>query len=295
MNLSDHLETHPKEQVIRALVQMTISGGSGGGTAALASVLKGTCSNSAENNKSPSEQEEKSISSNDKIIESNIASTSNSCNASISSSASNCSLSNQSNTTSQNSNNVLNFSNTSIADNSRSESQTPCKSALKLEEAPVASKDQSIKEATSEVYVHSHRPYTSSSNDVPANTDPNFGIFGNPRFQNQHRTVGSQQHQQMPPPPAPQGQHGEIPRTILPPPPPMPQSMSSQSIQTVFQSIQAQQLSNSQQQHHSSHARQPHIYTSQHHQHPPQHQQDMKVIYASGLPPPPPLQVIFHI
>ncbi|XP_058979405.1 serine-rich adhesin for platelets-like [Musca domestica] len=291
MNLSDHLETHPKEQVIRALVQMTISGGSGGGTAALASVLKGTCSNSAENNKSPSEQEEKSISSNDKIIESNIASTSNSCNASISSSASNCSLSNQSNTTSQNSNNVLNFSNTSIADNSRSESQTPCKSALKLEEAPVASKDQSIKEATSEVYVHSHRPYTSSSNDVPANTDPNFGIFGNPRFQNQHRTVGSQQHQQMPPPPAPQGQHGEIPRTILPPPPPMPQSMSSQSIQTVFQSIQAQQLSNSQQQHHSSHARQPHIYTSQHHQHPPQHQQDMKVIYASGLPPPPPLQL----
>lgn len=42
MNLSDHLETHPKEQVIKALVQMTISGS--GGTAAgsaLAASLSG--------------------------------------------------------------------------------------------------------------------------------------------------------------------------------------------------------------------------------------------------------------
>ncbi|XP_069969274.1 uncharacterized protein [Bactrocera oleae] len=42
MNLSDHLETHPKEQVIKALVQMTISG-SGGSAAstALAASLSG--------------------------------------------------------------------------------------------------------------------------------------------------------------------------------------------------------------------------------------------------------------
>ncbi|KAH8267989.1 hypothetical protein KR018_001268 [Drosophila ironensis] len=42
MNLSDHLETHPKEQVIKALVQMTIVGGGSGnssGTSALAAAM----------------------------------------------------------------------------------------------------------------------------------------------------------------------------------------------------------------------------------------------------------------
>ncbi|KAH8277130.1 hypothetical protein KR026_005828 [Drosophila bipectinata] len=40
MNLSDHLETHPKEQVIKALVQMTIVGpGSGSGGSALAAAM----------------------------------------------------------------------------------------------------------------------------------------------------------------------------------------------------------------------------------------------------------------
>ncbi|XP_017483716.1 PREDICTED: uncharacterized protein LOC108372510 [Rhagoletis zephyria] len=43
MNLSDHLETHPKEQVIKALVQMTISGSGGtiAGTALAASLSGG--------------------------------------------------------------------------------------------------------------------------------------------------------------------------------------------------------------------------------------------------------------
>ncbi|XP_061389856.1 uncharacterized protein LOC133325044 [Musca vetustissima] len=287
MNLSDHLETHPKEQVIRALVQMTISGGGGGGTAALASMLKGT-SSSAESKKVPTEQEDKSLTSTEKINDSNIISTSNSCNASISSSASICSLSNQSSSTSQNSNNVLNFSNAHITENSRNDSMAPSKPGLKLEDLSAVSKEQIAKESVNEVYVQTHRSYT-NSNEITTNTDPNFGIFGNHRFQNQQRSAGSQQHQQMPPPPAPHGQHADISRTILPPPPPIPQTMSSQSIQSGFQTIQTQQLTNSQQ-HHNSHARQTHIYAA-HHQPPPQHQQDMKVIYASGLPPPPPLQL----
>ncbi|XP_073813104.1 uncharacterized protein [Musca autumnalis] len=297
MNLSDHLETHPKEQVIRALVQMTISGG-GGGTAALASVLKsaGTSSN-GEAKKTQNEQDDKSLSANEKIVDSNIASSN--CNTSISSSASNCSLSNQSSSTSQNSNNVLNFSNTHISENSRNDSIATSKLGLKSEEVPAVNKEPAIKENTNEVYVHSHRTYPNSSNDISANTDPNFAMFGNQRFQQPQRTAGSQHHQQMPPPPAPQGQHTEISRTILPPPPPMPQAMSSQSIQSGFQTLQAQSLSHPQQQHHNSHlngaagnhARQPHIYAAQHHQPPPQHHQDMKVIYASGLPPPPPLQL----
>ncbi|XP_034662690.1 pneumococcal serine-rich repeat protein isoform X2 [Drosophila subobscura] len=46
MNLSDHLETHPKEQVIKALVQMTIVGNTGMGNA-LAAAMLGNSSSSA--------------------------------------------------------------------------------------------------------------------------------------------------------------------------------------------------------------------------------------------------------
>jgi len=43
MNLSDHLETHPKEQVIKALVQMTIvgNGGNSMGSVLAAAMLTG--------------------------------------------------------------------------------------------------------------------------------------------------------------------------------------------------------------------------------------------------------------
>ncbi|XP_039969590.1 uncharacterized protein LOC120781432 [Bactrocera tryoni] len=54
MNLSDHLETHPKEQVIKALVQMTISG-SGGSAAstALAASLSGGSAPKADPDEKP--------------------------------------------------------------------------------------------------------------------------------------------------------------------------------------------------------------------------------------------------
>ncbi|CAD6993310.1 unnamed protein product [Ceratitis capitata] len=54
MNLSDHLETHPKEQVIKALVQMTISG-SGGSAAstALAASLSGASTAKTDKDEKP--------------------------------------------------------------------------------------------------------------------------------------------------------------------------------------------------------------------------------------------------
>lgn len=295
MNLSDHLETHPKEQVIRALVQMTISG-VGGGTSALASVLKGVSSLGTDLKKTPPEHEEKS--SNEKVSEINTTSIGSSCTTSICNSASNCSLSNQSAASSQNSSNLLSFSNAHIVENGVSEPAVSAKPGLKSEEAAATSKEQPTKENTNEMFANAHRTYSNSTSEL-SNADTNFSIFENQRYHQHQRNVGNPQHQQMPPPPAPQVPHQEISRTILPPP--QPQQITSQPLPPGFHSIQGQQLTHNPPPHHNSHVgnvtnnhnRQTHLFAGQHQQPPPppHHQQDIKVIYSSGLPPPPPLQV----
>lgn len=240
MNLSDHLETHPKEQVIRALVQMTISGSGVGSNNVLASVLAegsggggGDTSVVSETKKSTTtlEVEEKPLPS-DKNTDLNIGSTNNSCSAiSISNSTSNCSFSNQSTASSQSSNNAINFNtNTNIEQNieqERTPSSSPAipvKKSIKTEPTTTNSKQNKLFNENNDedfgtkpgfsqapsanvdrAYHASPAIELSNSN----NNQTNFAVFGNQRYEqhHQHRSGLSNQNQlhtpHMPPPPPP--------------------------------------------------------------------------------------------
>ncbi|XP_075147329.1 uncharacterized protein LOC142221465 [Haematobia irritans] len=303
MSLSDHLETHPKEQVIKALVQMTISG-VGGSTSTLASVLKSASSDGAESKKSSNDCEEASL-ANEKILsnentETNIMS-SNSCNVqcNVSNSGSNNSISDQSTKSSQNSNSIINFPSTHMTGKSSTEVLPASTQILKSEDTPTVNKEQGNKDNPNATFSNNHRSYPSSSNEI-SNVETNFGIFGNQRYLH-HRNAVNQQ-QQMPPPPAPQAQQHDLPRSILPPPVSVPQNLASHNVHSSYHTLQAQHLLP--QPHPGSHlanvshrpGQQTQIYSSQHQQPPQQtlHQQDMKVIYSPGLPPPPPLQLFSY-
>lgn len=313
MNLSDHLETHPKEQVIRALVQMTISGG---GSSALASVLKGESGDVITDAKKSSldpQGEKQQLS--EKSSDLNISSAASSCSAS----ASNCSLSNQSTgSSSRNSNIISNFSNSHIEDSSASEtiSTANAKQSQKIEESSVVSKEKKMPKDASinERYSNIHRNYHNANSAIElTNGSNNFSMFASQRYslqQPQRNGIGDQQHQlngpsEMPPPPAPGVHHQEISRTVLPPSQQVQAipSQSNTSGSATFHTLQAQQLPHPPP-HHASHlanignghGRHPHVFNGGQHQQTPSqthhHQQDLKVIYSSGLPPPPPLQVV---
>uniref|UniRef100_A0A1I8NQ57 C2H2-type domain-containing protein n=1 Tax=Stomoxys calcitrans TaxID=35570 RepID=A0A1I8NQ57_STOCA len=293
MNLSDHLETHPKEQVIRALVEMTISG-VGGSTSVLSSVLKGVSGERAETKKQSSEDEGKSLLE-ENISDSNVIGSSGSCNANVSNSTNHSSFSNQSTTISQNAKNVINFPNSQSTDSDATEVNLPVKSILKSKETPTPSKEQPCKEITNDIFTNAHRTYSNATNELP-NAETNFTIFGNQRYLPQQRQVGNQANQQMPPPPVPQTQHPDISRTI--PPPPLPQTI--QPIHNGYHSLQCEMPHHPPPQHGShmgnlsSQERQGHIFAGQQLTTPPLHQADLKVIYSSELPPPPPLQLFSY-
>ncbi|KAM7362406.1 uncharacterized protein ACRADG_013115 isoform 1-T5 [Cochliomyia hominivorax] len=243
MNLSDHLETHPKEQVIRALVQMTISGTGIGGSNnnTLASVLAGESSSSSSignGNKKPTNNEldEKPVPNlNDKELNiSSANSSSSSPSASLSNSASNCSVSNLSVSSGQNSNNVLNFSTTKIERHNDTErdklTRSPTsKSLVKAETNTVAmAKDNNIaaNENVNTCFPKQNFNQTNSSSNTTRNANHsystntvelsnggnianNFNVFGGNRYDHQQQRANANNQNQlntsphMPPPPAP--------------------------------------------------------------------------------------------
>ncbi|KNC23351.1 hypothetical protein FF38_13657 [Lucilia cuprina] len=334
MNLSDHLETHPKEQVIRALVQMTISSTGVGSNNTLASVLAGDNGKK----KQTTELDEKPL-PNNKDKEPLIGSGSNSCSAaSTSNSASNCSLSNQSvGSSSQNSNNVLNFSATKIErhhENERDKTQTtsptlPAKTVVKAETNSVAltkemaPANEDMNQCFSKKSVNQMNSTPNSTVNTSHSYHPNavelansnnihtsFNMFGgNPRYDPQQRSGINNQNNQlptlphMPPPPPPassqsqhHSQHQEVSRGII-----------AASSNGTFHSIQTQQLPPPPPppHHASSHIgntsssghRQTHMFAAGQHQTTPSnshHQQSLKVIYTPNLPPPPPLQLFTY-
>ena len=325
MNLSDHLETHPKEQVIRALVQMTISSGSGvgQGNAALATILGGETSSTAnETKKSNSEKEEKPLSPNLKDKELNVGSGVQSCSASTTNSTSNSSSLKHNG--SKNSDNILNYSITNSEDHNEIEqlrkdhspSSLFAKAAVKAETNSLV-KDHSIcnNETVNECFtkntfslsnassnsttITSHSYHQAPVELTNSNSIHNsFSVFSsNQRYdQQQQRNSTNNQNQihttpRMPPPPPPptsQSQLQDVNRGILPSGP-----------SGMFHSIQPQQLTHPPlPPHHlnttpsSSNHRQQQMFVGQHQTSSnSQHQQNLKVIFTPTLPPPPPLQV----
>lgn len=310
MNLSDHLETHPKEQVIRALVQMTISGGPGGGqsNAALASILSGESSSTVnETKKSNGDREEKPSPPGLKDKELNTES------GSSSSAKLSCS---------QNTSNILNYSTTNNDGHNEIEHHRKDQSQSRvLAKAPVKAEINSIvkdhnagnNENAIECFTkHSFITSNTSSNSTTitshlyhqtpmeltnsSNIHNSFAMFsGNQRYDQQQRNSTNNQNQlhttpRMPPPPPPpttQNQLQDINRGIL-----------SSGPSGTFHSIQTQQLPHPPlPPHHlnnasSSSNRQQQMFVGQHQTSSnSQHQQNLKVIYTPTLPPPPPLQV----
>ncbi|XP_037884602.1 LOW QUALITY PROTEIN: uncharacterized protein LOC119634460 [Glossina fuscipes] len=193
MNLCDHLETHPKEQVIKALVDMTISGNE---NRLLTTQLIEETKNIREKERNSAE-----IANNHSppIKDHDVSS-----NCSISASIS--SLSNQSsNHTHTTLSNAINFGESNATDGCSTFSLTSSKTAIKfnsdsgsdlknpLAEPPGEASGEFIKQTFNQSSnTNINQVYQSQTTTVLSNVPTDFSIFGSQRYQ--HAPLPSQQN-----------------------------------------------------------------------------------------------------
>uniref|UniRef100_A0A1B0FER3 C2H2-type domain-containing protein n=1 Tax=Glossina morsitans morsitans TaxID=37546 RepID=A0A1B0FER3_GLOMM len=191
MNLCDHLETHPKEQVIKALVEMTISGNE---NRLLTTQLMEETKNIREKERNSAE-----IANNHSppIKDHDVSS-----NCSISASIS--SLSNQSsNHTHTTLSNAINFGESNATDGCSTFSLTSSKTAIKfnsdsgsdlknpLAEPPGEASGEFIKQTFNQSSnTNINQVYQSQTTTVLSNVPTDFSIFGSQRYQ--HAPLPSQ-------------------------------------------------------------------------------------------------------
>uniref|UniRef100_A0A1A9ZEA2 C2H2-type domain-containing protein n=1 Tax=Glossina pallidipes TaxID=7398 RepID=A0A1A9ZEA2_GLOPL len=193
MNLCDHLETHPKEQVIKALVEMTISGNE---NRLLTTQLMEETKNIREKERNSAE-----IANNHSppIKDHDVSS-----NCSISASIS--SLSNQSsNHTHTTLSNAINFGESNATDGCSTFSLTSSKTAIKfnsdsgsdlknpLAEPPGEASGEFIKQTFNQSSnTNINQVYQSQTTTMLSNVPTDFSIFGSQRYQ--HAPLPSQQN-----------------------------------------------------------------------------------------------------
>ncbi|XP_037954785.1 putative mediator of RNA polymerase II transcription subunit 26 isoform X2 [Teleopsis dalmanni] len=301
MNLSDHLETHPKEQVIKALVQMTILGGNGAASGALAAAL-------ANENKTKPEKDELVDNATDLNIASNadIMATKQEPAVPVPLSTPNDSL--------------------TFGENFSMTNPLPQKKAEEIDNNQVPKANTDAEQSSTEKLfvnyndasaIEAYQRISKSTNSMNSHAPTDFTSFSSKRQQQQQKQqqqqqqnqqqeqlqhyqqqqnsstsqllkdqqITTQQHASVSLTPNSQQQQQQQRAALPPPPPPMPeQHMSNLSLgfQTLQQTQQHALLTTTT----TTHRHHQHVM-----QHQQQHQQNLKIIYSPNLPPPPPLQL----